>query len=317
MVLVTFLKISWWNDHDLGDVVYQSGFRNVIYLDIEVDEPAYQTTIESDLNGDNVEVTKFRKWVKMYHFKTWMTEDLVDAFSFMQIHDNVEVTLQTGQLIEAAKHSLRAEVKWETIGCLAEVNVTFNEDYVVAGNCDENKSAECLCTESAGDINVVDEYPGTTAGDGQIGLLWTVEDVAGKKYTGHLYEFTNDGYQWLLLADPPQNTCYLNKDTNPDTTFIFDGQYWILYPGFILTIAQPAPAVNDIVVTGEVIPGAFCSVYVLLGIGWTNMGDFTAAEIAAGVTINVPEDGSKDFKLKVWNHSCDYGFTEIETFVIA
>ncbi len=59
-----YLKIEYWNSVDYGYVLYQDGFKNRIYLDVELERPDYNVTIESDVNGDNQEIPKFRKWEK-------------------------------------------------------------------------------------------------------------------------------------------------------------------------------------------------------------------------------------------------------------
>ena len=309
-----FLKIEWWNDHDLGDVVYQSGFRNILYLDVQVDEPEYQTTIESDLNGDNQEITKFRKWEKVYHFKTWAQEDLVDAFTFMQIHDNIEITMQTGQLIEVEKHRLRAEVKWESIGCLAEVDVTFTEDYVVAGNCDENKSTDCICEVSGGNfayIALPNMFP--IEPDGTYALGYSVIDIAGKKLTAALY-VCNSGV-WALAPVPEQYTCWNNTDAGSEATWMWDGQYWQLYPGYLISLVWTGA--GELTITGYALPGTFVEVYyrtpAVVGV-WSITGDaYSGDEFSSGIVKTGLPSQSHDVKVNVKNHSCDYGYTELMT----
>jgi hypothetical protein len=308
VAVANLLQISWWNDHDLGDILYQDGFKNIIFLDVEVDKPEYNTTIESDLNGDNVEIAKFRKWEKVYRFEFWGQEDLVDAFSIMQIHDNIEVTLQSGEVIEVAKHGLRAEVAWEEIGCLAKISVSFTENYTVAGNCDENKDVECYCV-THGEFNNIEDYstPGP-AGDLDYVLRYTVENIAGKKYTAKLYQFHTSGGAYYTEQVVEQYACYENLD---DSTFwFFDGQFWHLSPGYIISLTQTSPPNNPTEVKAWILPGTFCTLYYHLSIGWVDAGDFTFDEIDSGVTVNPPENGNIEFKLAVWNHSCDYGETE-------
>ena len=116
-----YLKIEWRNTTDLGDVYYISGLTGKMFLDVEVERPEYPVEIEADLNGDNQEIPKFRKWSKEYKFEVWGTEDLADAFTFMQIHDTINITLQTGQQISVDKMSV--EIDWEEIGCLAKIIV--------------------------------------------------------------------------------------------------------------------------------------------------------------------------------------------------
>lgn len=305
-----FLKIEWWNDHDLGDVVYQSGFRNIIYLDVEVDEPEYQTTIESDLNGDNQEITKFRKWEKVYHFKLWGTEDLTDAFTFMQVHDNIEVTLQTGQLIEVEKHRLRAEVKWEPIGCLAEIDVTFAENYVVAGNCDENKSTACACEDPDPFWEVIDyaDINSTSPGSVPIVLAYTVEDIAGKKLTAEIYEYAGG---WVKRTSEAGD-CW--RDIATGNKWVFDGQFWYLFPGFIVSLTEIG---SDIEIVGGVIPSTFGAIYYTKdGSLPALIGIYTEDELVAGVLWPHTGAGTYDFYMNVYNHSCAYVNTDSEQIIL-
>lgn len=309
--MAILLKIEWWNDTDLGDVLYQDGYKNRIYLDVEVEKPEYNTVIESEMNGDNVEITKFRKWEKVYKFECWMQEDLLDAFSFMQIHDKIEVTLQSGDVIQVAKHGLRIEPSWEEVGCLAKVVVSFTENYVVAGNCDENKDLGCLCADSGGDFKYIVEF-GSLIGepDGTVVLAWTVENLSGRQYTGKLYQFSYVASTWVELPQPDQYTCWENLDDG--TTWIWDGQYWHLFPGYVSNMTN---AGADLTLTAWILLGTFATLYMDINAvpgphPWTDMGDYTADELSAGLTFTIAPPNFASFYLDVWNHSCDYGETE-------
>jgi len=306
--MANYLKIEWWNDHDLGDVLYQDGYKNKIYLDVEVDKPEYNVQIETDLNGDSSPITKFRRWEKVYKFECWMQEDLVDAFSFMQIHDNIEVTLQTGEVIEVAKHTMRVEPSWEEIGCLAKSTVTFTENYTVAGNCDENKDVECYCT-THGEFNNIEDYstPGP-AGDGDYVLRYTVEDIAGKKYTAKLYQYHTTGGLYYTEEVVEQYACYENLDDG--TYWFYDGQFWHLFPGYIISLTKTGGF--DVTVIAYILPGTFGTVYYDGGIGWVDCGDYTEDELSAGVDIQTVGMGSLPVRIEVWNHTCDYNYTEHE-----
>jgi hypothetical protein len=312
--MANYLSISWWNDHDLGDIVYQNGFKNKIYLDVEVEKPEYNTTIESDLNGDAVEIAKFRKWEKVYRFEAWMQEDLVDAFTLMQIHDNIEVTLQSGDVIQVAKHGLRCEPAWEEIGCLAKCVVSFAENYIVAGNCDENLYFGCRCSDPGTIIGIrpVASLSSLSPSSGDYAIGYTVENIADKNYTGSLYQYIGS---WNTVVNPEQYSCYYNEEDL--TNWIWDGQYWHLYPGYIDNITN---AGADITVTGWVLPGAFVTVYMDVNAipgapPWTVIGNYTADELQAGIVITVAPPAFASLYLKVWNHSCNYGNTEVEGFI--
>ena len=305
---MNLLKIEYWNDHDLGDILYADGYKNRIFLDVEVEKPEYNTTLESDLNGDNVEITKFRKWEKVYKFECWMQEDLVDAFSLMQIHDNIEVTLQSGDVIQVAKHGLRVEPSWEEIGCLAKCIVSFTENYIVAGNCDENMDQDCLCSDSGVIIGIrpVASLSSLGPNPGDYALGWTVEDIADKKYTAGLYQYGNGG--WISVADPDQYSCYVNDEGG--ATWIWDGQFWQLFPGYIISLTKTGGF--HVTVKAWLLPGTFGTIYYNAGIGWVDLGDYTADELTAGVDVQTVGAGVLPVKVAVWNHSCTYGDTESE-----
>jgi len=310
---MNLLKLEWWNDHDLGDVLYQDGFKNKIFLNIEVEKPEYNTVIESDLNGDAVEIAKFRKWEKVYKFECWMTEDLVDAFSFMQIHDNIEVTLQSGDVIQVAKHGLRFEPSWEEIGCVAKGVVSFTENYVVAGNCDENKDLGCYCdeTETIIGIRPVADLSSLGPNPGDYALGYTVENIADKKYTGVLYQY-NGG--WTTAAVPDQYTCFTNDEDS--TVWFWDGQFWHLFPGYIITLTEPSG--TEIMVTAWILPGTFGKIYYSKnGGGSVLVGTYTGDELSSGVTFTHTGVGTYDLWITVYNHSCAYLNTEEEQIIIS
>jgi len=314
--MASYIKFQWWNDTDLGDVLYQFGYKNRMSLNVEIEKPEYNTTIEAEQNGDNAEITKFRKWEKVRKFEIYMQEDLVDAFTFMAIHDNIEITLRTGEVLTVAKHTMRVEPSWEEIGCLAKCVISFTVDYVVAGSCNENMDLGCLCATSAGDFEYIIEYSSLTGEpDGTTVLAWTVADIAGKKYTAKRYQFSYAQSTWVELVTD-QYACYENQDDG--TTWIFDGQYWYLSPGFITSLVQPAgPGDNHVTVKGWVLPGAFCTVWYIDPIlGNVDAGDYTADQLDVGISINPDQDGNCVVWLAVWNHSCDYKSTETASIVI-
>ena len=317
---MNLLKISWWNDYDLGDILYQDGFRNVIYLDVEVEKPEYNTTIESDLNGDNVEISKFRKWEKVYKFEFWGQEDLVDAFTLMQIHDNIEVTLQSGDVIQVLKNSLKAEPAWEQIGCLAKISVSFAEDYIVAGNCNENMNVECYCADP-GEFDKLDDVANKSTWTFGHSVLWfDTEDIQYKKYTATLQTF-NTNAQWVDVI-VNQYECYTNLGVSigwgTGTVWFYDGQFWHLFPGYLISLAWTG--VGELTVTAYILPGTFGTVYLKTpadapeGPGggiWDLTGvDYTADELAAGVVLTGLLSQSYDVRIDVWNHTCGYGYTE-------
>jgi hypothetical protein len=314
---MNYIKFEYWNDTDLGETLYQFGYKNRLILNIEIEKPEYNTTIEAEQNGDNAPITKFRKLEKVRKFETFVQEDLVDAFKFMAIHDNIEITLRSGEVLTVEKHTMVIEHSWEEIGCLAKVTGSFVVDYITAASCQTNFDLGCLCTDTDEFEDIIEYSELAVSNPAKVYLVWTVENIPGKQYTASLYYYSAGVLSWLPSIVPDQYSCYV--DQTGSGTWIYDGQFWYLVPGFITSLTQPDLGVNDIVVKGWVMPGAFCTVWFFDtgGLGWVDAGDYTADELDTGITISVPSDGNLDVKLEVWNHSCDYDFTEIDSINVA
>lgn len=312
------LKLEWSNTSDLGSILYSDGFVNKIWLDVEVERPDYETTIESEANGDNEEIPKFKKHEKVYKFELWATEDLIDAFEMMQLCNTITATLQTGQIINVT--SLIVEPEWIEMGCLAKLTVSMKESYVITTACNENMAidvpCDCLAPISAGPIPIADK--GTTSGTaGDIILFYTAEVIAGCKYTGHLWELGTTGlYDWVDLGAPVSGTCIEGPGS---VKYVFDGQYWQLYPGYFTDLQWTGA--GELTATGYVLPYMFVTLYYRTpadpptgpgGGVWSISGNsYTAAEFAAGIVKTGCAAQSYDVKATVWNHSCNYGDTDL------
>lgn len=303
-----YLKITWRNSTDLGPVYYAGGFTNTLNLNVEVSKPEYQVDIEAEKDGENRDISTFKKWEKAFKFDLWATEDLVDAFTLMQMHDTITVTLQTGRQINVDK--MTVGVEWPEPGCLAKLDVTFTEDYITGTNCDSNMEDGCFCEDSQGNFTAITEYSLLApAPDNTTVMGWTVENIAGKQYTAKIYKFSYAASNWLEQVSSQWDCWYNSKDSE---TWIFDGQFWHLMPGYITELT------DDIKVTAYIPPGTFGNIYYSKdGGGSVLVGSYTASELAAGVTFAPVGAGTYAVWITVWNHSCAYLNTESESVVVS
>jgi hypothetical protein len=314
--MANYITYEYWNDTDLGETLYQFGYHNKLILNIEIEKPDYNTTIEAEQNGDNAPITKFRKLEKVRKWETFVQEDLVDAFKFMALHDNIEITLRSGEVLTVLKHTMVIEHAWEELGCLAKVTGSFVVDYIAAGSCNENMDLGCLCDDPGEFEDIIEYSELAVSNPAKVYLVWTVEDIAGKKYTASLYYFSSGVNSWLQVVTPDQYSCY--EDQTGGGTWIFDGQYWQLSPGYISSITNVGTALT---VIGWVLPGAFLTLYATTTNPhgphpFVKIGDYTADELDTGITFTpAPFTSFATIYLYVWNHSCIYGETEDEGYI--
>lgn len=310
-----YLKIEWHNSVDFGSVLYHDGFVNRIYLDVELERPDYEITLEADVNGDNTEINKFKKWAKVYRFTAWMQEDLLDAFTFMSTCDSIEVTPQTGETLIVQPHSMKVEYEWEEAGCLAKATVSFVTDYAAGGSCTENMDSGCLCTESKYTINSVIDYA-TMIVQPCIAIYYlgyTVEDIANKRYTGKIYTCVGGGSGTWVEQVVSAGDCV--EDLAPAQNWYYDATYWHLMPGYIILLINTSG--TNVMLLGFAPDGTFSTIYYDTGGGWVEDVTVTSEGFeSTPVTIDVGATGNISFRFKVWNHSCDYGYTKTEVINI-
>jgi hypothetical protein len=304
--MANYITFEYWNDTDLGETLYQFGYHNKLILNIEIEKPDYNTIIEAEQNGDNAPITKFRKLEKVRKWETFVQEDLVDAFKFMALHDNIEITLRSGEVLTVLKHTMVIEHSWEELGCLAKVTGSFVVDYIAAGSCNENFDLTCLCDDPGEFEDIIEYSELAVSNPAKVYLVWTVENIAGKKYTASLYYYSSGVLSWLPSIVPDQYSCY--EDQTGGGTWIFDGQYWLRSPGYLILTKSG----HDITVTGWCLPGAFITLKYTGG----TVGDYTADELQTGITFTTGGHATYLVWADVWNHSCDYKSTETESIVI-
>lgn len=305
---MSYLHIEYWNSVDLGEVLFQDGFKCKLYLDVEVERPDYNTTIESDLNGENREIPKFKKLEKVWKIPDlYMQEDLLDAFEFMQLCDNIEITLQTGETIVC--DWLRVEPSWEEKGCLAKCVVSFAEDYIIGGSCVENMDKSCLCASTTDILGVrtVAALSSLGPSSGEYGLGYTVEKIASKMYIAELYIYT------VGWASVPSDAYDCLNNLEDATKWLYDGTYWQLYPGYITALTKPG---GQVLITGWAPEGTFVKVWYRVALGaWVDVGDWMAYDLDPGILIS-PPNGVITVRLEIWNHACNYGYAGTETITL-
>lgn len=132
-----YLKISFTNTCDLGNILYQTGFVQKLWFKSEPMEAIFPMEEEGIKNGKGRVIRTFARQVKKYLVRTNMMPDyMVDVFNRMKLHDTVYMTDLVGDYNEM----LNLEVDHEWVNqdkYYAMINLTFDYDeiFIVSGCC--------------------------------------------------------------------------------------------------------------------------------------------------------------------------------------
>lgn len=131
-----YFIINFSNTCDLGDILYQAGLVQTVYLESEPMEIAFPTELQGQNNGEGKFVRTFTRQVKKYTARLLPLPDyMVDVFNRMRLHDTVELIDLVGD--EHDLYNLEVEHEWISPGkYYARIDLTFDYDEaVVAGSC--------------------------------------------------------------------------------------------------------------------------------------------------------------------------------------
>ncbi len=111
------------NTCDLGDTLYQFGFRQRLYLDAIITNPDYSVTQEGIENGNKGFKQTFAQFKKRHKMDFIAPEYLLDALTLLPLHDYI--TIDDGYDSYVADD---VEVDYEWQGGWAYVTITFSVD---------------------------------------------------------------------------------------------------------------------------------------------------------------------------------------------
>lgn len=130
------LELNWWNDCDLAEVLYQTGFRNRLYFPKKISllSPTYNTEKEID-QVDGVDMISKVVTNKVYTFSFLAPQYMADAMVFMQMHTDIYLTTKTGETIRAQNVNVTPDYY---NSCYYRIKIEFVAESVVSSSCCNN-----------------------------------------------------------------------------------------------------------------------------------------------------------------------------------
>jgi hypothetical protein len=128
---------EFYNTCDFGDILYQTGFTQNLWINSEAMECTFPIEEEGVKNGFGQFVRSFARQTKTYLIKSFEVPDyLVDVFNRMKLHDTILFTNQFGETLEVYNLVVEHEYIFDD-NFYAVLNITFDlgETAVISGCC--------------------------------------------------------------------------------------------------------------------------------------------------------------------------------------
>jgi hypothetical protein len=132
-----FLMFEVYNECDLGNILYQTGFTQKAWIKSETMETSFPIEEEGVKNGEGRFIRTFARQTKKYSVKTVQVPSyMVDFFNRAIFHDNIFLTDTVGDINEVM--NLEVSHEWfENDRYYALITLTFDYDetFVISGCC--------------------------------------------------------------------------------------------------------------------------------------------------------------------------------------
>jgi hypothetical protein len=132
-----YLKFAFEHSCDLGEITYDDGFSQVLYLETETMEPTFPYTEKGQENGYGQFVPTFQRQEKTYLIRTMLLPQfIVDVLHRLKLHDTIVLTDLVGDTNTVTDIEVEHEWQFEDkYYALATIIVGLGEEIIVTGCC--------------------------------------------------------------------------------------------------------------------------------------------------------------------------------------
>jgi hypothetical protein len=159
-----YVRLEWDNDGcDLPPILYQTGFKNVMYLETVIAQEAPTIEQEGSSDGLNNFTPTFQKYVDNLSLDDALPFFQADALVLMAMHKRVSITTH-GQRYTGTIRNIVPNMSQVDGGHLYQITLRFQQDTVYKNDaCCKNMqlaTSVCTLTLTVESIGLVESHPG-------------------------------------------------------------------------------------------------------------------------------------------------------------
>lgn len=318
-----YLKLKYRNSCDIDNLYYQDqNFYNILFLDADIGKPEYSVVAEGSENGDKEFMPTFQKVKKLYKIEVLAPEYLVDALTLLPLHDNITLYDKTGE--SSVIKNIVIEPEWLDYDCFAKVTITFEQDYNSKTACCGNMiGTECLEPTYTVYAAILHNNVALNTHDNKFYLVideWL--QGVGQAHTGNgynIYYYDSSQEKWVTLlnyARPQPQVQQVIYCTSTGENYIDNIRFFSKYP--VLSTATRVG--GDFILKGYCPDYTFVQAYLDEGAGYNLFGSPISSAIFGSqgiIEAHAYTPGTTvSFKIRCYTHNCDYGYSNVVTYVL-
>lgn len=301
------MKMTWANEKDIiisnsERLTYDNRFKHELWIDAAVCKPEYPFEEEViDRDGHPFVIKQISE--KRYRFEFAAPEYLCDALRLVRMHTDIQIQINQWETLRVENIVITPE--WQKHGNLAIVRVEFETDVVVFNSTAETEDVALgtMRIEAEGIIPEGTEPAEIEDGDKYLRVMPAGRFVYTHYEDGETFwTYDKDDNKIGRTVALPDGRLYFWKDN--DTAFTAEA----------ITIDTITQAGQDFTFEGHAVPEAYLAVYAHRepegeeeDAGWQLLGQAEESDalMSGGITRTVPEPGTWNFKIQIFQFGED------------
>lgn len=250
-----FTKLEWGNSCDFSRHIYQTGYKNLLYIDADLVKSEPSVEEEGFTNGNGKFFQTSAVYYDNYKLEQMVPEYVLDALMALKMHDNIIIT-KPYDTYSGLVRNTNVSIAWQEDGYEALVDISFQQeiDLTRTGCCDNVVFSPLQQIDTINDLFRVVPMTGLSTFDYNV----LTNDIGYNLTLTGVTSGTTSGITWSLNVG---GTVTINKSTSIGTVTPLNIPYSAI-DGFgnvdsaTLTIRFENPdAIDDVRSVGLLSPG--------------------------------------------------------------
>lgn len=161
-----YTKLTWWHRCDIGNLLYQSGYVNMLYVDADLIKGEPEILEEGEEDGEKNFIPSFVKLIENINYQDYLPEHVIHALNGVGIHEYIYATSKIEQHISRVR-KFQINYSYDSL-CHGKAEVKYQaETIMLRSQCCGNNTIEniytCPTIISALIYNAADNGDGTSS----------------------------------------------------------------------------------------------------------------------------------------------------------
>jgi hypothetical protein len=205
-----YLKLRWWNDCDVADMVYQfGGYKNEIWLATNIARNEPSLVEEGQENNQKQFIPTVQYYTDNFTLDEYVPEYVLSSLTLVNMHDHIEISEPKSGNLFVPVRNFKTTFEWTGTDCFCVATCKFQrEGSYVKSRCCNNQSIERLAPYIVSELTNVSFTHGVFVGQGlgyQVQWTPTGSNLTHVEIRGNFHRQGDE----IVVVNQPTNSTFI------------------------------------------------------------------------------------------------------------